>query len=190
MNIEKIFMALEKESDNSDLGIICQQLEEQGYKVFMNGNAVSAKGFLEKQYPDLESLSQVYVCLIKGEKIEQEFILEFTDFHEIAIKRKKDMGKSHAETRMLSNKEIEKAIEEIIKKIKKEMLANKRKVVLHNNVRDFSERKAIQLLKKKTSGILLPMDVLTATTLIYDGVTERIKTRKKNSRGKKKKNRK
>ena len=116
--------------------------------------------------------------------------MEFTDFHEIAIKRKKDKGKSHAETMMLSNKEIEKAIEEVSKKIKKEMLANKRKVALHNNVRDFSERKAIQLLRKKTNERLSPMDVLTATTLIYDGVIKRIKAREKTGRVKKQKNRK
>ena len=88
MNIEKIFLALAKDSDNSALGIICQQLEEQGYKVFINGKAVSSKGFLENEYPEIESLSQVYVALKKRKKIEQEFIIEFIDSHELAIKEK------------------------------------------------------------------------------------------------------
>jgi hypothetical protein len=179
MNIQKIFKALEEDTENSALGIICQQLEEQGYKVFINGKAVSVKGFFEDAYPELESLSQLYICLKKGEKIEQEFILEFTDFHEIAIKRKQNAEENQTETMMLSNKEIEKAIVEISKKIQKEKLKSKEKSLPYPEIRDSSELKAIKLLKKKTDEKLSPTDVLTATTLIYDGVIERMQTKKK-----------
>ncbi len=88
MNIEKIFIALEEDNENSALGIICQQLEKQGYRVLISDKAVSSEDFFENKYPEIESLSQVDISLKRGETLEQEFIIEFIEFHEIAIKQK------------------------------------------------------------------------------------------------------
>lgn len=86
MNIQKIFQALNEDTENSALGIICQQLEEQGYNVFINGKAVSSEGFFDDEYPEIESLSQVDITLKKKKSVEQKFSIEFIDFHEIVIK--------------------------------------------------------------------------------------------------------
>lgn len=90
MNIEKIFKALEEDSNNSALGIICQQLEKQGYIVSINEEAVSSEGIFEERHPELESLSQVDISLKRGKKMEQSFSIEFTDFHEIVIMKKQE----------------------------------------------------------------------------------------------------
>ncbi len=42
MNIEKIFSALAEDEMNSALGIICSELESQGYKIEIEGIEVTS----------------------------------------------------------------------------------------------------------------------------------------------------
>ena len=78
------------------------------------------------------------------------------------------------ETMTLSNEEIENAILEVSEEIQKEMETNKEKSLPYPEIRDASESKAIQLIKTKIHEILSPTDILNVTTLIYDGVVERM----------------
>lgn len=78
------------------------------------------------------------------------------------------------ETITLSDEEIGNAIVEVSQEIQSEMDTSKEESLPYPEIRDASEYKAIQLLKTKTYDILSPTDVLTATTLIYDGVIERM----------------
>ena len=88
MNIQKIFDALEEDNQNSALGIISSVLEKQGYKIVLNGENVSSEGFFEGKHVNLEEdLNPIHFAVFKNDKVEQEFSIEFTDFHRIAIKK-------------------------------------------------------------------------------------------------------
>ncbi len=88
MNIQKIFQALEEDSENSAQGIICQELESQGYRLKMNGIDVDSDGFFEGAYKEIEKdLTPIKITLFKEGKKEQEFRIEFIEFHEIIIKK-------------------------------------------------------------------------------------------------------
>ena len=87
MNVQKIFEALEEDSQNSALGIICGELEAQGYEVSINRRKVKSEGFFEGEYADLEEqLNDLIFSLSKQGTIEQRFAINFTEYHEIAIK--------------------------------------------------------------------------------------------------------
>ena len=87
MNIQKIHKALDEDQDNSALGIICNQLEEQGYGVNIDGKPVSSRGFFNGEYSEIEKkLGSLRLSLIKRNNLEQEFVIEFTDFHKFVIK--------------------------------------------------------------------------------------------------------
>lgn len=87
MNVQKIFEALEQDSQNSALGIICGELEAQGYEVSINGRKVRSEGFFEGEYIELEeNLNDLIFSLSKLGNIEQRFAVVFTEYHEIAIK--------------------------------------------------------------------------------------------------------
>ena len=88
MNIQKIFDALADDNQNSALGIICKELEDQGYEVVMNGRPVTSDGFYGGEFPDLEQTTNpLDISLLKGGKVEQTFSLKFIDFHEAVIQR-------------------------------------------------------------------------------------------------------
>lgn len=88
MNVQKIFMALEEDTQNSALGIICGELEIQGYSVTMNGMPVSSEGFYSGKYSEIEKdLKLIEVGILKNDILEQEFSIEFIDFHEFIIKK-------------------------------------------------------------------------------------------------------
>ncbi len=42
MNVQKIFDMLREDQDNTSLGIICAELEEQGYKFRIDGKDVNS----------------------------------------------------------------------------------------------------------------------------------------------------
>lgn len=87
MNIQKIFEALELDTHNSALGIICAELEAQAYEVVINGNKVTSEGFYNGEYSQIEKeLVPLNFSLFKNR--EQEFAVEFVDFHEIKIGKK------------------------------------------------------------------------------------------------------
>jgi len=86
MNIEKIFNALESDEMNSALGIICRELEGQGYKVKIEDIEVTSEEIFNgkaeylEQYPDRY---KVEAKSLEGEK--QKFYLRFTDYHKFII---------------------------------------------------------------------------------------------------------
>lgn len=89
MNVQKIFDALQEDQDNTDLGIICGELEEQGYKVQLDNREVTSAGFFDGDHKDLEDkVGPLNVSLFKDGSLEQEFTLEFVDDHEVVIERK------------------------------------------------------------------------------------------------------
>lgn len=87
MNIQKIFDVLQEDMDNSALGIICQELESQGYEVMIDNQNVTSEGFFNGDHVDLEEKMQpLKISLLKEGGLDQEFSIEFVDFHEIVIK--------------------------------------------------------------------------------------------------------
>jgi hypothetical protein len=88
MNIENVFNALEEDQDNSALGIICAELETQGYSVEIDGVPVSSKRIFEGGYMELEKkLEPLAITLFRGGKVEQRFAIEFIEYHEISVKK-------------------------------------------------------------------------------------------------------
>lgn len=91
MNIQKIYEALEQDDQNSALGIITAELESQGYQVKIDGAPVESNELFEGNYPQLENkMDAVEVALFVNGTLEQQFAIEFVDFHDFIIKRNKD----------------------------------------------------------------------------------------------------
>jgi hypothetical protein len=89
MNVQKIFDRLHEDKKNSELGIICGELEEQGYEVHIDGREVTSAGIFDGDHEDLEDkMGPLNVSLYKDSSLEQEFTLEFVDSHEVVIERK------------------------------------------------------------------------------------------------------
>ena len=89
MNVQKIFNMLQEDQDNTALGIICAELEEQGYKVQIDGKDVNSAEIFDGGHKDLEDkLGPLNVALYRDGSMEQEFSLEFLDDHEVVIERK------------------------------------------------------------------------------------------------------
>ncbi len=89
MNVQKIFDTLHGDQHNSALGLICGELEEQGYKVQLDGREVTSAGISGGDHRDLEDKAgPLNVSLYKDGSLEQEFTLEFVDDREVVIERK------------------------------------------------------------------------------------------------------
>ena len=89
MNVQKIFDMLQEDQDNTALGIICAELEEQGYKVRIDGKDVNSAEIFDGGHKDLEDKpGPLNVALYRDGSMEQEFSLEFIDDHEVVIERK------------------------------------------------------------------------------------------------------
>jgi len=89
MNVQKIFDILQEDQDNTALGIICAELEEQGYRVRIDGKDVNSAAIFDGGHKDLEDkLGPLNVALYRDGSMEQEFSLEFIDDHEVVIERK------------------------------------------------------------------------------------------------------
>lgn len=87
MNIENIFKALNEDEMNSALGIICNELERQGYEVIIENIEVTSEEIYEKKLPSLEELPEpLNIELVKNGEIEQKFAIDFTDYHKIIFK--------------------------------------------------------------------------------------------------------
>ena len=88
MNIQRIFQALEEDSDNSALGIITAELEEQGYSVRVNETPVNSEAIFEGKYSKIEKdMKPLRISLFKKGQMEQEFSIEFVEYHEIVFKK-------------------------------------------------------------------------------------------------------
>ena len=89
MNVQKIFDMLQEDTDNTALGIICAELEEQGYKVMVDSREVNSVDIYDGRHKDLEDKpGPLNMSLFKDGLLEQEFSLEFLDDHEAVIERK------------------------------------------------------------------------------------------------------
>jgi len=90
MNIEKIFSVLQEDQMNTTLGIICTELESQGYEVEIEGIQVTASEIFENKIPSLEEVAlPLNIKLIKNRKEEQKFSIEFKDYHKIIFQEYK-----------------------------------------------------------------------------------------------------
>jgi hypothetical protein len=88
MNVQSIFEALDEDDQNSALGIICAELENQGYTVNISGRLVDSSSFFDGELPEIEGqIGPLNFVLLKAGAPEQEFAIEFTEFHEIIIKK-------------------------------------------------------------------------------------------------------
>ena len=91
MNIQKIFDALEEDEMNSALGIICAELESQGFDVEIENIAVTAKGIFDNKFPSLEEIPEpLNIKLILDGVKQQEFSMEFADYHDVVLKRSRE----------------------------------------------------------------------------------------------------
>ena len=89
MNVQKIFDMLQEDQESPALGIICAELEEQGYKLTIDGKDVNSAEIFDGGHKDLqEKLGPLDVALYRDGSMEQEFSLEFIDDREVVIERK------------------------------------------------------------------------------------------------------
>ena len=81
MNIQKIFESVEDDEMNSPLPSIIWELEQQGYKVKLEGVEVTAGDMEDKLFEDLERATNKFEIEILKEGLAQKFKLVFTDYH-------------------------------------------------------------------------------------------------------------
>lgn len=87
MNLEKIFIALDKNEMNSALGIICAELELQGYEIEIENIKVTADEIFENKLPSLEEVAEpLNIKLFNQARVVQKFSIGFVDYHQIAFK--------------------------------------------------------------------------------------------------------
>lgn len=90
MNVQKIFDALNEDTHNSALGIICSELENQGYSVVIDSIPITSAGFFDGKHGEIENKIRSFeVTLKKSGAVEQEFCIEFADFHEFILREKR-----------------------------------------------------------------------------------------------------
>ncbi len=86
MNIEKIFLALSEDEMNSALGIICSELESQGYKIEIEGMEITSDEIFENKFTSLEVVNEsLNINLFKEGKSEQKFSITFTNYHKVSF---------------------------------------------------------------------------------------------------------
>jgi hypothetical protein len=91
MNIEKIFTALKLDEMNSALGIICSELESQGYEVEIEDIKVTSEEIFEEKLKSLEEVpAALNIKLFRDGKEEQKFSIDFTEYHKIVFKEYKN----------------------------------------------------------------------------------------------------
>jgi hypothetical protein len=85
MNIQKIHAAVANDEMNSPLPSIVYELENQGYKVKIEGLEVIAMDMEDKLFEDLERATNEFNVEINNESITQKFRLVFTDYHKFSF---------------------------------------------------------------------------------------------------------
>lgn len=81
MNIQKIFSAVADDEMNSPLPSIIWELEQQGYKVRLEGVEVTAGDMEAKLFEELERATNEFIIELTKEELAQKFKLVFTDYH-------------------------------------------------------------------------------------------------------------
>lgn len=88
MNIEKIYSALETDQMNSGIGIVCLELENQGYEVEIENILVSSAEIFENRFPSLEEVAEpLNLALFKNGMEAQKFSINFIDYHKIIFRK-------------------------------------------------------------------------------------------------------
>ncbi|MCX6173986.1 MAG: hypothetical protein NTZ27_04430 [Ignavibacteriales bacterium] len=88
MNLEKIYLALSADEMNSALGIICLELESQGYGIEIEGIEVTANEIFENKLASLEEVVEpLNLKLFKSGIEEQKFSIDFIEYHEVVFKK-------------------------------------------------------------------------------------------------------
>ena len=91
MNIEKLFSSLKEDEMNSALGIICFELENQGFEVEIEGIEVTSKDIFENKVPSLEEVPEALnIKLFKEGKEEQKFSINFANYHKLVFQEYKN----------------------------------------------------------------------------------------------------
>ncbi|MCZ7616465.1 MAG: hypothetical protein M5T52_23640 [Ignavibacteriaceae bacterium] len=86
MNLEKIFDVLKEDQMNSALGIICSELESQGYEVEIEDIKVTSKEIFDNNVPSLEEVTEpLKIKLYKNGSVEQKFSIKFVEYHKIVF---------------------------------------------------------------------------------------------------------
>ena len=86
MNIEKIFNALGEDEMNSALGIICNELESQGYEIEIEDIKVTSGEIFQNKVPSLEEVAEpLNIKLHKNGSVEQKFSIKFVEYHKIVF---------------------------------------------------------------------------------------------------------
>ena len=85
MNIQLIFDAIEKDQNNSALGIITEELERQSYSVLINGVRLTSKELFEGVLLAYEIPPMKYLFEIERVDGCQKFCIEFDALHQISI---------------------------------------------------------------------------------------------------------
>ena len=88
MNIQEIFNAVNEDEMNSPLPSVIYELEQQGYKVKLEGLEVTTDDLEEELFEDLERATNKFeIELLKNNKTEQRFNLIFTDHHKFSFQK-------------------------------------------------------------------------------------------------------
>jgi hypothetical protein len=88
MNIQKIFDALQEDEMNSGLGIICAELERQGFDIEIENIKVTAKEIFNNKIPSLEEVAEPLNLKLSKDNLETDkFSIEFVDYHDFVIKK-------------------------------------------------------------------------------------------------------
>jgi len=91
MNIEKVFNALLFDEMNSALGILCKELESQGYEIEIEGIQVKSEQIFENKLPSLEEVTEPLNIKLFRNSIEvQKFSIQFTEYHKINFREYSD----------------------------------------------------------------------------------------------------
>lgn len=91
MNIEKIFTAFNKDPMNSALGIICSELESQGYEIEIEDIKVRSDDIFQNKVPSLEEVTDpLNIKLYKNGSVEQKFSIKFVEYHQVVFQEYKN----------------------------------------------------------------------------------------------------
>lgn len=85
MNIQKIFKSVDADEMNSPLPSIVRELEQQGYKVKIEGVDFSIDEAIINLFVDLEQSTNEFNVEILKEGLTQKFKLVFTGYHKFII---------------------------------------------------------------------------------------------------------
>ena len=88
MNIEKLFNAVSDDEMNSSLGLICLELENQGYQIKIEGIEVTSDEIFNGKAEYLELLPDKYIFeIVKESGTKQKFVIRFIDYHNFILER-------------------------------------------------------------------------------------------------------